>query len=285
MTSLLRYIRNLRERRAANKVCRKISPGMFAPDKVRKRVFVEDSDLLTSLSLLQSMTHHDAMTETAELLGGLLKGDEQSHEENIRIGDISAITASKGKFIGNLCRLKYTIYPRGSYPLNLPKDKQQSMWNEVEKEFSPTADGFFMVDREAWSDRLIARNTGAARRFCWAQYHNPDRILPCRVTNWRLDSAIIEVLNEKYWLCILPEEVYDRVVNADLTVLERHWFTRVTHVTSIRRDTSSESWSYCAVKRDDAFFPKLRDSLLDAAVPLYDVSSWLLQLQAGRGTP
>ena len=111
MTSLLHYIRDLREIHAANEVCRKISPGIFALNKVRKRVFVEDSDLLTSLSLLQSMTHHDAMTETAELLGGLLKGDEQSHEENIRIGDISAITASKGKFIGNLCQVEIYDLP------------------------------------------------------------------------------------------------------------------------------------------------------------------------------
>ena len=289
MTRLVRYIQDLCERHAAYDVCSKISSGIFAIDKVGTKDFIEDSDLLTSLSLLRSIAPSDATTEAAKLLHNLLKKRAQLREKDIRIGNISAITASKGKFIGNLCRLKYTINSGGSWPLNLPKDKQDAMWKEVETDFAPAGKeeekNFFMVDREEWSGRLIAHNTGAARRFCWAQHHDPGRILPCRVTDWYLDSEIAKELNEKYWLCILPEEICDRVMDADQTVRRRPWLTHVSRVTSFRRNNSGESWVCCAVRRDDTFFPKLRNSLLDAGVPVYDVSSWLLQLQAGRGTP
>ena len=283
--SVTRYIRDFPERRAATKVCKKLSPAKFALDRVKKMVFVEDTDLLTSLSLLRSIIGSDTVNEAAALLGNVLTVDEQTLENKIRIGDISAITVSKGRYVGNLCRLKYTINTRGTYPMSLPEDKQQEMWNQVKKEFSQEADGSFVIDREEWSGRLIARNTGAARRFCWARYHNPDRVLRCRIINWRLESEMIETLNKKYWLCILPEDIYIRISDLDPAIIDYGWVQYLEHVASFHHDNSRDSWSFCAVKRDSMFFPTLRDSLLDAAIPVHDISSWLMQLQAGRGTP
>ena len=279
------YVRRLHEKHSARIMCRKIVRDLCAMGTVKRNGFIDDPDLHTSLSLLRSIMPTEGGTEAAELLRYILKSDKNPREEEIRIGDISAISHSKGRWIGNLCRLKYTPDLEDVAYRNPSQEIRQALWSQVKREFGRTRDGFFRVNREEWSGRLIASNSGAARRFCWVRHYDPARILKCRVTTWRVDREAMEIGHRKFWICIVPRDVVDQILQAARSVGLQGRITFLRFVCAIRKDNSSEIWCCCAVKRDEVVYPMLREALAAARVPLYDVSSWLMQLQAGRLTP
>lgn len=106
----------------------------------------------------------------SELLSSLLRVGDPYHAK-IDIRSITAVSASKGKLVGELDSLPETMSFDDSYPPNYgPFDEEQTarLREAILREFNPSATRnreIFDVTDVTWSHERIAGNCGASRRF------------------------------------------------------------------------------------------------------------------------
>lgn len=269
------------------KKARAIAATVSAPNAWR---FLHDPDLTTSLKILQHLArpHLGGNRPVAKALGRLVV-EGASRDEDIDIGKVTALTASKGRYIGNLRRLLSTISDPGPWVTALSLDEQYTMVHgDVMRESGCMWEGRFRLIEEGWSGRLIAANSGAARRFAWLhqnRYLRPT-ILPARIEARILDESAVRVLTQEFQVDLIPSEAARGFLRhiRDLGIKELelvHELWSPAYPDEMNRDL----WSVVAYPRGRYHYEDMRLGLASAAVPVFDFSQWLIMIAAGRKTP
>ena len=253
--------------------------------------FLHDPDLTTSLEVLRDLArpHFGGSRPVADALERLVVEVESPRDEDVDIGRVTALTASKGRYIGNLRRLLPTISDPGPRVAALSLDEQYAMvHSDVMRESGCVSKGRFRLIEEGWSGRLIAPNSGAARRFAWLhrnRYLRPT-ILPARIETRMLDASALGVLTREFQLEIIPSEAARGLLgsmrNLDVGELE---LVRELWSPACPDDVNRDMWSVLAYPRAGRYYEDIRLGLADAAAPVFDFSRWLMMIAAGRETP
>lgn len=282
---LSRLVASARDFLASPRAIREATLAVEGPTKWR---FIEDPDLTTSYEVLHHLqggvlARSGAVEEAlAELM---TKGAERDAEVGFR--EISGLAASKGRFIGNLPRLWPTSDSIGK--LEPSADNIAMIQQQVWKESGCVRDGRFNVYEESWSGRLIARNTGTARRIAWLHCHSfLDRSpIPARITPLSLDQAALKVLTEDYWIALLPTDDGAWKLASKLEEIGVRDTENVGAVGSpaCPDENDRTRWSMLACDRASWRYAEIRLGLMDSAIPVFDLSQWLTMIAGGRERP
>lgn len=252
--------------------------------------FLHDPDLTTSLEVLRDLARpcFGGSRPVTDALERLVV-EAESRDEDVDIGRVTALTASKGRYIGNLRRLLPTISDPGSRVAALSLDEQYAMiHSDVMRESGCMSKGRFRLIEEGWSGRLIAANSGAARRFAWLhrnRYLRPT-VLPARIETRMLDEVALGVLTREFQVEAIPSEAARdllksmRVLGIDeLELVHELWSPACPD------DANRDMWSVVAYPRAGRYYEDIRLGLADAAAPVFDLSRWLTMIAAGRESP
>jgi len=267
---------------------RAIREAALAVEGPTKWRFIEGSDLTTSYEIL----HHlqggvlDRPGAVEEALAGLMtKGTERDAEVGFR--EITGLAASKGRFIGNLSRLWTTSDSISKLEPNA--DNIAMIRQQVWKESGCVRDDRFHLYEESWSGRLIARNTGTARRIAWLHHYSfMDRSpIPARTTPLVLDQAALKVLTEDYWIALLSTDDGAWKLASKLEEIGVRGAENVGAVWSpaCPEEHDRTRWSMLACDRTSRRYPEIRLGLMDSAIPVFDLSQWLTAISGGRERP
>lgn len=256
--------------------------------------FLQEPDLGTSLHVLEDLTRGlGERTAVHRTLADLLEEGEPQ-DRGVDIRDITAIGQSKGRFCGNLDRLVTTISEpppevreRAKHD---PEKDNAELWREVQQEFGLEKDGRFTVKEEGWSGRLIACNSGAARRFCLLRQRQlrGQLNLPCRVTTWHLNPDALHILTAEYWVILAPSHVVKALPDnmlPSVTIEEFVGFSSLSLDYTEPSGPRQTRWGFVAGKRKDRRVRHFLLGLMTASLPAFDLSRWLLLLHGGRVAP
>jgi hypothetical protein len=282
---LSRLVAKARDFLASPKAIREAALAVEGPTKWR---FIEDPDLTTSYEVLFKLQGGalDRSGAVEEALAGLMaKGAERDAEVGFR--EITGLAASKGRFIGNLSRLWPTSGSIGK--LEPSADNIAMIRQQVWAESGCVWDGRFHLYEECWSGRLIARNTGTARRIAWLHHysfqdHSP---IPARITPLVLDQAALKVLTEDYWIALLPTDDGAWTLASKLEEIGVRGTESVGVVWSpaCPDEDDRTRWSMLACNRASRRYADVRMGLMDSTLPVFDLSQWLTAMADGRGRP
>lgn len=151
--------------------------------------FLEDRDLATSLDVLRSFRgsfdRFMSPTSLTEAFRNLLVQEEPRYED-VDIRDVTALSASKGRYIANLPRLATTISPPSIDILSMSIEQQvkrlrRDVWREG---LVRDKEDRFMLNEEGWSGRGWCASTAAA-------FSHADGKPPCSPA-WHLVSSRLE---------------------------------------------------------------------------------------------
>lgn len=282
---LSRLVTTARDFLASPKAVREAALAVEGPTKWR---FIEDPDLTTSYEILDHLQGGvlDRSGAVEEALAGLMtKGAERDADVGFR--EITGLAASKGRFIGNMSRLWPTSDSIGK--LEPSAENLAMIRQQVWKESGCVRDGRFHLYEESWSGRLIARNTGTARRIAWLHHHSfMDRSpIPARVTPLVLDQAALKVLTEDYWIALLPTDDGAWKLASKFEEIGIRGVESVGAVWSpaCPEEHDRTRWSMLACDRASRRYAEIRLGLMDSAIPVFDLSQWLTAIAGGRGRP
>lgn len=251
------------------------------------RTFVDDPDMTTSLEILRKLRGLvSGPRPVSRAIQGLLVGDT-CRDEDVEIRKVTAVTASKGGYIGNLPRLLTTIHPPVGQVASLPIIQQMAIVHrEVMQESGCVADGRFELYEEAWSGRLIAANTGTARRIALLREHQPTLVLQARILPSSVSQKAFFVLTEEYRVILLPAagadtllERLDKLGVEDVELVARVWEP------ACAGSRTPDLWGMLSYRRDGRFVEAIDRGISESAAPVFDFSQWLRLLSAGRQTP
>lgn len=256
--------------------------------------FIDDADLTTSFDILRRLcslgedrnrgyfAHYGAAKYLAKLLLPL-----EPYLDEIDIKEITAVSASKGWYLGNLDRLKESIYPHTS-PLSMNEQVVKLYQDILSEGVARNSDGGVRVIKEGWSGRYILCNYGASRRF--ALLRSLVRLgeikLSASIEEWRLNHDAVKALTRKYWIFAIPEaswRPFERVIYG--------WYgfsyERIGSTSSLAcRDRLDQTrWAVVAVQKNDRSGRRLQSAFRSIACPLFDVSQWIEMLSLGRKAP
>lgn len=242
------------------------------------RDFIGDPDCSYDLDILRSISGsaHASSVFPAETALARLIVEAGERDEDVDIQHVSAVTASRGPYIGNLPRLRETITPPEN-PITDEAELVRLFRKAAEVEgFSRNKAGRFRVQKEGWSKRLIAVNTGAARRISWLQEfgRRHDIVFPCTIECYDLSREAIKVLTEDYWIVIVPLDAW-----LELQDLSRHFrkSQMVLRMSSLAPPKSENPAMWVATA-----FPKpmswMKEVLTEAPTSTFDFSAWLSRI-------
>lgn len=250
--------------------------------------FIEDPDLTTSYEILGHLQRcgisRTGIIENA-LAGLMVEGGERDAE--VGFHDIGAIRCSKGRFIGNLSRL----WPTSDTICRLKPSAENfaMIRRQVWTESGCVRNGRFHLYEENWSGRLIAPNSGTARRIAWLNYNSylDETQIPARITTFVLDRTALKVLTESYWVALLPSE--DGAWELS-TKLEKIGVRGVESIGTLASPACPDAddgtrWSMLACDRACRRYADIRLGLMDSGTPIFDVSQWLMAIGRGRKRP
>lgn len=251
------------------------------------RAFVDDPDMTTSLEILQKLPIFvSGRQPVSTAIRGLLV-EAPCRDADVEIRQVTAVNTSKGGYIGNLPRLLTTIHSPVDQVASLSIIQQMAIvHSEVMQESGCVADDRFELYEEAWSGRLIAANTGTARRMALLRKHQPTLVLQARIRPWSLSQQAFLVLTEEYHVILLP------AAGAD-TLLERLDKLGVEDVELIARvcepacagGRPPDLWGMLSYHRNGRFVGAIDRGINESAAPMFDFSKWLRLLSAGRQLP
>lgn len=270
------------------KKVRAAAAAISAPNAWR---FLHDPDLTTSLEVLRHVARlrFGGIRPVARALEQLVVEVETPRDEDIDIIRVTALTASQGRYIGNLWRLLPTITDPVPQVAALSLDEQYDLVHrDVMRDSGCMSNGRFRLIEEGWSGRLIAANAGTARRFAWLRQHRYIRptILPARIETRVLDDSAFRILTQEFQVEIMPSEAgRDLLKNVgDLGVGELELVNELWSP-ACPDDMNRDLWSVVAYPRAGRYYEDIRLGLADAATPVFDFTRWLTMIAAGRRTP
>lgn len=282
---LSRLVTTARDFLASPKAIREAALAVEGPTKWR---FIEDPDLTTSYEVLLKVQNGvlDRPGLVEEALAALMvKGAER--DAALGFDKISALAESQGRFIGNLPRL----WPTSDYVASLePTAKNLArIRQEVWADSGCVRDGRFNLFEESWSGRLIAPNTGTARRIAWLHQNSflDSSPIPARITPLVLDQAALKVLTEDYWIALLPTDAGAWMLAMKLEEIGVRGVESVGTLKSpaCPDKTDQTRWSMFACDRASRRYDDVRLGLMDSAIPIFDLSQWLTMIAGGRERP
>lgn len=174
--------------------------------------FLADQDLATDLTILKGFAYcaRQVMFQTAfdAALGSLLV-EQTPRSQDVDIREITALTCSKGRYVANLDRLAKTISSPPEHVCFMSFWEQMQLLLRIinNEGLIKDSSGRFLLDEEGWSGRLIAANTGAARRFSLLRQLSEEHptILQASITRWDLRVEAVRVICQDYIALIVPE--------------------------------------------------------------------------------
>lgn len=251
--------------------------------------FFECPDKTTSYIALSEICKpsRSSSSDLGRALGRLLVA-ENSRLQEVDIKTITAITVSKGGFVGNLPRLIATISPAPAGVEKMHREDHVALLrDQVVAEFG-FREGRLDLIEEGWSGRLIASNDGAARRFALLQDKSlpGEAVFPASIRTVRFDPSALAVLTERMWVFLLPRESYANLSSGlgQLGVGAPQQCADV-YSKARERDDDRTIWTVAGVDRSWKHYGDFRLGLEDGAVPLFDLSRWLRELVNGRNKP
>lgn len=267
-----------KEVRAAIAAARPVYPWRFA----------EHPDVTTSLSILRQIELHNCLN-MAPFLHGLLVPSEPCYAD-VDIRDVTGVTATDGHYYGNLDRLRLTVDNPEKFMAQPSEAEREWLVNQVLDRAGGIEPGLLPLIQEGWSGRLIMSNSGCARRFAWLRHYGLSRKLPARIQRYDLNPAVLKVLAEDYWICLVQNDVSACVINrfqfhgpAGRDTWPKQAFE--IHIDPCPPATHAVGWSGIVCERDHPFYRVQRAALEDAPFEVFDFSRWLHLLAQGRQHP
>lgn len=250
--------------------------------------FIEDPDLTTSYDILKSVMRAapDRPNVVDKALQHLMS-EGGVRETDVEFSDISALSASKGRYIGNLKRLWATS--DSVRFCELTSEKFAEIKEQVFSGSGCIKNERFNLIEECWSGRLIAQNSGTARRIAWLHsHHYLDRTpFPARKSEWALDSNSLHTLTEQYWLALLPKRLSAFQLSSQLSDLGLKCSNSHGSLFSSAcpDEHCNAEWSVFSCEKSNRKYPQIRLNLLDSVNNIFDLSNWLSSISTGRSTP
>lgn len=250
--------------------------------------FAEHPDVTTSYSILEQIGQRNSL-EMAPFLRNLLVPSEPRYVD-IDIHDVTGVTSTEGHYYGNLDRLRLTVDDAEKFMAQPSEIVRDGLVEQVLNHAGSVEPGLLPLIQEGWSGRLILGNSGCARRFAWLRHYGLPRKLPARIQRYDLNPAVLKMLAEDYWICLIQNDVSDCV--KDRFQLygptgRETWPKQAfeIHIDPCPPATHAVGWSGIVCERKHPFYRVMRAALEDAPFEIFDFSRWLHLLAQGRQHP
>lgn len=270
-----------------------IKPLMAAQQSATTKArwdFLAEPDMTTSFKVLRDVANMSQGNHTParRALAGLLIS-QGSRDEDVDIRRITAIGASKGRYVGNLPRLLTTISEPPKWVADMSREEQLAkVQDEVWSDFGNKVDNRFTVVEEGWSGLLIGMNTGTARRFSMLHCacHSGPLLFPARIERINFEPDFLKELTALQWVVMLPEDAGRQFVKA----AEAAKIEGVEEISLVKNhgcpdDDEQVKWAVLACPTSTPRYKAFRLAVEDASVPRFDFSHWLRLLSKGRMCP